>query len=121
MKKTLASLLSSSVLALMLVGAAQAQDRFFTKEVLFTTAASIAARSKDAVKTCHNVNNGGREYWIPTQNCKVLATSISLGIPIQLAGQYFAYKHGFRKTERVMGYSWLGNVAGIVTMRINGR
>jgi hypothetical protein len=113
--------LRNCVIVLLAAVSACAQDHFLTKEVIFTTAASIAARTKDAVKTCHNVNNGGREYWIPTQNCKVLATSISLGIPLQLAGQYFAYRHGLKKTERIFGYSWFGNVAGVVTMRLNGR
>jgi hypothetical protein len=64
------------------------------------------------VKTCQSVNRGGHEDWIPSQNCKVLATSITIGVPLQLAAQYLSHRREHHRLERVIGYASLGNVAG---------
>jgi hypothetical protein len=107
-------------LALAISTGAEDHD-FVNKKLLAETAISVALRAKDAAKTCRNVGAGGREYWIPSQDCKVLAGSILLGVPLQLAGQYFAHKNEHHRLERIAGYSWLGNLAGVLVTRGNGR
>jgi hypothetical protein len=103
------------------IGALAEDHEFVNKKLIAETALSVALRAKDVVKTCRNVDAGGREVWMPTQNCKLVGASIAVGIPLQLAGQYFAHKKEHHRIERIAGYSWLGNLAGLLYTRSQGR
>ena len=59
---------------------------FYDRQAKIELGLELAADAFDNAQTCHNLANGGREYWLPTQSCAG-ATAL---LTAQVAGVEFS-------------------------------
>jgi hypothetical protein len=77
--------------------------------------------SFDMAQSCHNIRTGGREDFLPTQNCAAIVGFIAAGEAGALGLSVLLHKTGHHKLERIpMLFMIQADTRGIVYSHLHG-
>lgn len=75
--------------------------QFFDKPAKIAFAANMTLLAADSAQTCHNLANGGRERFLPTQSCAGATAIMGAEMGALWLGANLAHKLGHHKIERI--------------------
>lgn len=78
--------------------------RFYDKPAKIELGAAVTVASADSAITCHNLANGGREVWQPTQSCAGNVAILFGGVATQEGVAFLLHKTGWHKPERLVRF-----------------
>lgn len=88
--------------------------RFYDRWGKIEFGAVLTMASADSAITCHNLANGGREYWQPTQSCAGNIGILFGGVAAQEGLAYGFHRLGWHKPERIVRFFTIqGSARGI--------
>lgn len=88
--------------------------RFYDRWGKIEFGAALTMASADSAITCHNLANGGHEYWQPTQSCAGNVAILFGGVAAQEGTAFLFHKLGWHKPERIVRFFTIqGSARGI--------
>ena len=94
--------------------AQEAEHKFFDKTARFTLLGSAAIFATDAVTSCQNFANYGREIILPVKNCAGISVWMAGSSASQIGSAYLFHRSGHHKLERFVEITWsAGSMIGI--------
>lgn len=84
------------------VAPAKPVHHFYDHPAKIELAIATTSAAFDIGQTCHNLANGGREYWIPTQHCPQITLLVLGGVAAQESLAYVFHRTGHHKLERLI-------------------
>lgn len=85
------------------------EHKFFDKQQMIGLYAHAGVRTADTIVTCHNLANGAKEVWIPTQSCAGIAAWQAGSVAVVLGIGYLFHRTGHHTLERIT--PWVGTGA----------
>ena len=97
------------------------EHKFYDRQAKIELAAAITMAAFDIAQTCHNLANGGREYFLPTQSCAKTNALLFGQVAIQELIVYGLHRHGHHKLERYARLFTVGaNLEGVIYSKAHG-
>lgn len=84
------------------VAPAKPVHAFYDRPAKIELAVASIAVAFDTAQTCHNLANGGREIWLPTQHCPQVTLLLLGQVAAQEGLAYVFHRTGHHKLERLI-------------------